>query len=166
MSPDSSLVGLGSNLGEREQRLRAALAALGGGPGLRIARVSSVYESAPVGPVREQPAFLNLVVELRGELEPRALLGRLQQLETALGRVRGWPQGPRAIDLDLLLCGERVAAWPELVLPHPEIGRRAFVLLPLLELEPELRDPRSGRPLFERLSAVRDQPVQRRGSIA
>jgi 2-amino-4-hydroxy-6-hydroxymethyldihydropteridine diphosphokinase len=152
----SSFVGLGSNLGDREQQLRAALAALGD-----VVRVSSVYESAPVGPVRDQPAFLNLVAELRGEPEPRALLAELQRIEAALGRVRARQQGPRAIDLDLLLVGDRVGAWPELVLPHPEIGRRAFVLLPLLELGPDLRDPRTGRPYAERLAAVRDQLVHR-----
>jgi 2-amino-4-hydroxy-6-hydroxymethyldihydropteridine diphosphokinase len=161
----SSFVGLGSNLGDREQQLRTALAALGSAR-LGVARVSSIYESAPVGPVREQPAFLNLVVELSGEPAPRALLAELQRLEAALGRVRARQQGPRAIDLDLLLVGERVAAWPELVLPHPEIGRRAFVLLPLLELEPGLRDPRTGRPFAERLEAVRDQPVRKIGSTA
>lgn len=153
-------LGLGSNLGERLANLQAALRALPG-PALELRRVSSVYESEPVGPIREQGAFLNAVAELKSGLGPRALLGHLQQVEAGLGRRAGLPQGPRLIDLDLLLFGERVETWPELVLPHPELGRRAFVLAPLLELDPKLCDPRSGTPLAELLERVKGQRLRR-----
>jgi 2-amino-4-hydroxy-6-hydroxymethyldihydropteridine diphosphokinase len=153
-------LGLGSNLGERLANLQAALGALPG-PALELRRVSSVYESEPVGPIREQGTFLNAVAELRSGLGPRALLGPHHQVEARLGRRAGLPQGPRLIDLDLLLFGERVETWPELVLPHPELGRRAFVLAPLLELDPGLRDPRSGTPLAELLGRVKGQSLRR-----
>jgi len=153
-------LGLGSNLGDRVENLRAALEALARSAVLPC-RCSWVYESAPLGPVLDQPVFLNLVLEVESPLPPRALLARLQEVETELGRRTGVPKGPRVIDIDLLLVEELVATWPELVLPHPEIGRRAFVLRPLLELEPDLRDPRSGRPLGEKLAAVQEQQVQR-----
>lgn len=155
-----AFLGLGSNLGDRLANLRAALQALPG-PALELRRVSSVYESEPVGPIRAQGAFFNAVAELRSGLVPRALLGHLQRVESRLGRERGVPQGPRLIDLDLLLFGERVETWPELVLPHPELGRRAFVLVPLLELDPTLREPRSGMPLSALLEGVRGQRLRR-----
>jgi len=162
-----AFIGLGSNLGERLGQLRAAVAALAE-RGLPPRRASSVYESAPHGPVRDQPAFLNAVVEVESELAPRELLQRCQEIEAALGREHTvLVKGPRAIDLDLLLVEELVASWPELVLPHPELTRRAFVLVPLLELEPGLCDPRTGRPLAEQLEGLAaTQALRRAGNLA
>lgn len=159
-------VGMGSNLGDRLAQLRRAVASLQSAG--EIERSSSVYETEPIGPVLDQPRFLNAVVALRTNLEPRQLLRRLQQLEQELGRAPGVPKGPRVIDLDLLLFGDRVAAWPELVIPHPELARRAFVLVPLLELASGAVDPRSGRPLAAYLAELGEAQVVRRvaGSIA
>jgi 2-amino-4-hydroxy-6-hydroxymethyldihydropteridine diphosphokinase len=154
-------LGLGSNLGDREAELGAALALLARIPEGCLRRTSSVYESSPLGPVREQPAFLNLVAELETGLEPRPLLARCLEVESARGRVRTRPQGPRSIDLDLLLFDDWVRAWPELVLPHPELARRSFVLSPLLELEPELRDPRTGQRLREAWARLGAQEIRR-----
>ncbi len=156
-----AFLGLGANLGERAAELEAACALLAATPGLRVRRRASLYESAPLGPVRDQPAFLNTVVELETELAPRALLARCLAIEAARGRIRLRAQGPRTLDLDLLLYDDWVRAWPELVLPHPELARRAFVLAPLLELAPELRDPRSGRSLSEVARTLAAQQLRR-----
>lgn len=162
MKPRVAFVGLGSNLGDRAAELAAGLALLGELPGVVVRRRSSLYESAPRGPVRDQPAFLNQVAELTCALPPRALLARCHAIEAARGRVRGAPHGPRSLDLDLLLVEGQVGAWPELVLPHPELAHRLFVLRPLLELEPDLRDPRSGQRLGELARALEGtQPIRR-----
>lgn len=132
-------VGLGGNLGADDGirarfddacRTLAALAADGA-----VAR-SRVYRSAPAGPVREQPRFLNQVVafEPRTGLTPRGLLEILRGIEAAHGRTRDVPQGPRTLDLDLLLFGDAVVFEPDLVVPHPRMGHRPFVLVPLCEL--------------------------------
>ncbi|PID38824.1 MAG: 2-amino-4-hydroxy-6-hydroxymethyldihydropteridine diphosphokinase [Proteobacteria bacterium] len=154
-------LGLGSNLGDRARLLKEALAALRR-EGVEVLRISSVYESAPVGPVKEQPSFLNAVAELHTELEPDALLSLCLGIEGALGRVREKDKGPRTIDLDLLLAGDAILSSSELELPHPALTERAFVLGPLLELSPELADPRDGRPLVEHLARVAPtQPMRR-----
>jgi 2-amino-4-hydroxy-6-hydroxymethyldihydropteridine diphosphokinase len=121
-----------------------------------VLRCSSIYESDPVGPVQDQPPFFNLATEVLTSLEPRSLLRRCQEVEGALGRRRELEQqkGPRTMDVDLLLMGPRVERWPELELPHPELARRAFVVLPLLELQPGLLDPRDGRPLSSLAGAL------------
>jgi 2-amino-4-hydroxy-6-hydroxymethyldihydropteridine diphosphokinase len=144
-------LGLGSNLGDRAGELAGALALLAAGPGIAVRRVSSIYESAALGPVPAQPRFLNAAAELASELAPRALLARCLAVEEERGRKRWRLKGPRSIDLDLLLVPGLVAVWPELVLPHPELARRAFALVPLLELAPDIVDPRSGRRLAEAL---------------
>jgi len=132
-------VGLGSNLGDRERQLRAAAAAIG------ARRLSTIRETAPWG-VEDQPPFLNAVAELDTELAPRALLERLLEVERSLGRERSretrW--GPRAIDLDLLLYGDRTIDEPGLAVPHPWLHERLFVLEPLAQLDPELAIPGRG----------------------
>lgn len=149
-------LGIGSNLGDRLSNLRAAVARL---PGVHAC--SSVYETAALT-VEPQPPFYNAVALVQVEEGPRQLLQRCLALEAALGRRRTTLQAPRAIDLDLLLYDEICAAWPELVVPHPELARRAFVLRPLTELAPELRDPRDGRVLRELLAPLeRTQQVRR-----
>jgi len=153
-------LGLGSNLGDRLANLRAALARLP-----KVRSCSSVYETAALT-VEPQPAFYNAVVEVEVEEEPRALLQRCVVLEAALGRRRTMLQAPRIIDVDLLLYDELVAAWPELVLPHPAIAHRAFVLRPLTEIAPNARDPRDGQALSELLVVVEQtQSIRRIGRL-
>jgi 2-amino-4-hydroxy-6-hydroxymethyldihydropteridine diphosphokinase len=136
-------IGLGSNLGDRISNLRAALRRLASG-GVEIVGVSSVYETDPVGP--EQPDFLNAAVGADTDLLPAELLAVMLQIEIELGRRRQIRWGPRTIDLDLLLYGNEVIDREHLKVPHPEITNRAFVLVPLLELKPDLELP-SGEPL-------------------
>jgi 2-amino-4-hydroxy-6-hydroxymethyldihydropteridine diphosphokinase len=144
-------VGLGSNLGEREATLREALARLGEVEGIEVVAVSSFRETDPVGVV-DQPRFVNAAAALETVLGPRELLERLLEVERGLGRDRSREErwGPRTIDLDLLLYGEETVAEVGLEVPHPRLAERAFVLEPLLELDPGLRLP-DGRPLRDLL---------------
>ncbi len=128
-----AVVGLGTNLGDRMENLRAATAALDLVVHTRVLRRSSVYESKPYG-YAQQRDFLNMAVELETELPPEALLGALLGIEAALGRVRQFKNGPRVIDLDLLLADGCTSDTPFLRLPHPGIRERSFVLFPLSEL--------------------------------
>ena len=132
-------VGLGSNLGDREATIRAALAALPG-----VFAVSELRETDPVG-VTEQPAFLNGAVALETELSPREHLESLLAVERELGRERRERWGPRTIDLDLLLYGTETVDEPGLTIPHPRLHERRFALEPLAELDPELLVPGHGR---------------------
>ena len=133
-------IGLGSNLGDREALLRAALARLGATPGVRVAAVSALRDTAPQGGPPGQPRFLNGVAKLETTLAPRALLEVLLGVEAALGRVRAERWGPRKVDLDLLTYDDVRLDEPGLVLPHPRILERAFVTEPLAELAPEVLD--------------------------
>jgi 2-amino-4-hydroxy-6-hydroxymethyldihydropteridine diphosphokinase len=134
-------LGLGSNLGDREAHLRGAVEGLRE-HGVTVEAVSSLYETEPVGEITDQPDFLNAAVRVRTALEPEALLDLSKAIETEHGRVFGGPRhGPRPIDIDLLLLGEIEMSTERLTLPHPEVTSRRFVLLPLLELDPELRLP-------------------------
>lgn len=159
-------LGLGSNLGGRARSLGLALQALDEGR-VRVCRVSSVFESDPVGPVLDQPRFLNLVAEVQTDLDPLALLRRCLDVEGRLGRPSPRPhtQGPRTIDIDLLVFGPSILSTEALRLPHPEMTRRAFVLWPLLELCPDLRDPRDGLPLARHRPALVDQAIRRLGTL-
>jgi 2-amino-4-hydroxy-6-hydroxymethyldihydropteridine diphosphokinase len=140
-----SFVGLGSNLGDPQAQIRHALELLGAEEGVEIVAVSSLRETDPVG-YEAQPRFLNGAVELRTTLSARELLERLLAIERRLGRVRGLgPRyGPRTIDLDLLLYGECTIEEPGLVVPHPRLHERRFVLEPLAELDPSLQVPGRG----------------------
>ena len=133
----TAYVGLGSNLGNRQENLQAALRELGQMPTISILRVSSLYATAPVG-VTEQPEFLNAVAALETSLPATELLDVFLNLENKLGRVRTFRWGPRVIDLDLLLYGEAQIALPSLTVPHPRLREREFVLVPLAEIAPEL----------------------------
>lgn len=149
-------VALGSNLGDREAQLRAAIAALRADPEILVEAVSTVYETAPVGPPPQGP-YLNAVVRLRTPLAPRALLARLLAIEVAAGRVRdGRRWSARSLDLDLLVYGELLLDEPGLCLPHPRLHERAFVLEPLCELAPRLVHPRLGASIAELARRVRD----------
>jgi 2-amino-4-hydroxy-6-hydroxymethyldihydropteridine diphosphokinase len=133
---------LGSNLGDREAMLRAAVAKLDA-PDLRLLRSSGIHETEPVG-YRDQPRFLNQVAEFESELSPRDILNRAKAVERELGRVPTFVNGPRNIDIDLILCGDTVVNDGDLIVPHPRYSERSFVLDPLRELNPELRDPVTG----------------------
>ncbi len=150
---------LGSNLGDREAHLRAAIAELGPA-GVRVLRQSSIYETEPQD-VPEQPWFLNLVVEAETELAPEELLASLVAIETRLGRRRTQPRGPREIDLDILLYDDAVLKTPSLEIPHPRLAARRFVLEPLAELVPDLRLPVTDRMVREMLPEVRGQRTAR-----
>jgi 2-amino-4-hydroxy-6-hydroxymethyldihydropteridine diphosphokinase len=153
-------IGLGSNLGPREEALRRAVELLRHVDMVSVDRLSSLYESAPIGP--PQPNFLNAVVEVSCALPPLRLLSVLKHLEVELGRRPSPRWGPRAIDLDVLLYDTRVVAEPQLQIPHLELHRRRFVLEPLCELNPELTHPVLGVPLCELLATVTEQEVARR----
>ncbi|MBA2475937.1 MAG: 2-amino-4-hydroxy-6-hydroxymethyldihydropteridine diphosphokinase [Actinobacteria bacterium] len=146
-------VGLGANLGSREQTIRRALELLHDGFETRVVAVSTLRETDPVG-LSEQPRFLNGVAVLETSLEPGELLDRLLSVERSLGRTRDGPRfGPRTIDLDLLLAGDAVLEEPGLTLPHPRLHERRFVLEPLVEVAPGLVVPGRG-PVAELLSAL------------
>ena len=156
-------IGLGSNLGEREAQIRLALDDLARLPGSRLVRASSLYDSEPVGEV-DQPNFLNAVAEFETELDPRQLLWNLLLIERRLGRTRTRRWGPRTIDLDLLLYGALVLDEPDLQIPHPELARRSFVLVPLVELDPMLVHPVTGETLLSHLSTLKTRPPVKRGT--
>ena len=149
-------VGLGGNLGDARATLTAALHDLAQLPGTRLVATSSFYRSAPLQ--ASGPDFVNAVAELRTTLEPGALLQALHAIEDAHGRQRPHANAPRTLDLDLLLYGQRCVQEPGLMLPHPRLQERAFVLQPLAELAPDLALPRLG-PLQDWLARVRDQRI-------
>jgi 2-amino-4-hydroxy-6-hydroxymethyldihydropteridine diphosphokinase len=147
------LLGLGSNVGERNAQLQAALDALPA-IGVNVLRCSSLYDTDPVGEVLEQPAFLNACVLVDTELEPLALLDAVKDVERALGRAEDGPRhGPRPIDVDVLLLGELEVSHPRMTLPHEQLLSRRFVLIPALELDFELCAP-GGRSLAQALAAL------------
>lgn len=158
-------VGLGSNSGDSERVLRSACVGLA--EFLRGFRVSSVWRSAPRY-VLDQPDFLNAVASGECALEPPELLRRCNALEAALGRDRSRERlkGPRTLDLDILLYGRELLDLPDLIVPHPGMKERAFVLRPLLELEPDLADPRSGLRFADFLPAVEAQGIYPAGLAA
>src|SRR5215813_13272694 len=135
----SIYLSLGSNLGDREANLRAAIAALPEAR-VKVGRVSSVYETEPVD-YFDQPWFLNCVVEGETEMEAVELLRRLHGIETRMGSKKEFAKGPRLLDIDILLYGNETIATAELQVPHPRMLERKFVLTPLAEIAPELRHP-------------------------
>jgi 2-amino-4-hydroxy-6-hydroxymethyldihydropteridine diphosphokinase len=146
-------LGLGSNVGEREEHLRAAIRMLEE-RGVEVEAVSSAYETEPVGEVLGQPDFLNAAVRIRTDLEPEALLDLCKEIEAERGRALEAPRhSPRPLDVDLLLLGNLELSSERLTLPHPEVASRRFVLAPLLELDPELTLP-DGTRLSDALSAL------------
>ncbi|MFI4969123.1 MAG: 2-amino-4-hydroxy-6-hydroxymethyldihydropteridine diphosphokinase [Lysobacterales bacterium] len=154
-------IGLGSNLDDPAAQVRRALGALARLPQSRLLRHSRLYRTAPWG-ITEQPAFVNAVAELATTLGPRALLDALLAIERAQGRRRDdtrW--GPRTLDLDLLLYGDRQSAEAGLILPHPRIAERAFVLVPLAELDANLAIPGAGavRDLLAQVDATGCVPI-------
>lgn len=146
-------LGLGANLGDRAATLRGAvtaLARLG-----EIVHVSSFYETVPVG-YQDQPDFLNAVAALRTDLVPEALLDATQAIEQEFGRVRSFANAPRTLDIDVLFLDDLVIHTPRLTVPHPRATERAFVMVPLREIAPDLIDPRSGRSIAELTAQLPD----------
>ena len=141
---EMAYIGLGSNLGDREAYLKAGLSELNSLPEVQIKTVSSVYETTPVGYTR-QPFFLNAVAALETIIPARSLLLKMQDIEAHHQRQRIIHWGPRTLDLDLLLYGRQQIDSPELMLPHPHLTERCFVLAPLCEIAPTLRHPCTNR---------------------
>jgi len=135
-----AFVGLGSNLGDRESYLRRAVAALDESTAIEVVAVSPVYETVPVGGP-PQGLYLNVVVELRTDLDPRGLLAECQRVEQAAGRRRAVRFGPRTLDADVLLVGGAEVHDHDLVVPHPRLWERRFVVAPLADLAPDLVPP-------------------------
>jgi 2-amino-4-hydroxy-6-hydroxymethyldihydropteridine diphosphokinase len=156
-----AFVGVGANLGDAAATVRAALQALAWLPDTRLAAASSLYSSAPVDAAG--PDFINAVAELHTELAPLPLLQQLQRIEQAYGRVRSQRNAPRTLDLDLLLHGTLVLDTAVLVLPHPRLHQRAFVLEPLAELDAALQVPGLG-PLAAWRQRAGAQPIERIGA--
>jgi 2-amino-4-hydroxy-6-hydroxymethyldihydropteridine diphosphokinase len=164
--PVSAFVALGANLGDAVAALRQAVMALNGLPLTQVRRLSSLYQTAPQGTdsASEEAVaapgadYLNAVVELQTGLSAPALLDQLLLTEQAAGRVRPYRNAPRTLDLDLLLYGSACIDSARLTLPHPRMGQRAFVLVPLAEIAPD-------RVSAEQLLAVQHQPIQRLGPI-
>lgn len=161
---DTVYVGLGSNEGDREGHLVAALTALARIDAVAVLRCSSLYDSAPVGP--DQPRYLNAVVALECSLAPERLLGICKQIERDQGRKPGGVRwGPRPVDLDLLLWEGRVVAEPRLQVPHLELHKRRFALEPLCELAPGAVHPVLGCSVAKLLAQLPPQDVRRRSDL-
>lgn len=155
----SAYVALGANLDDPVARIKAALLALDGVPGVSLVQASSCYRTAPVG-LAGQPDFINAVARVQTSLAPVDLLQALLGIEQHFGRVRLEKNGPRTLDLDLLLYEDQVLHLPQLSLPHPRMHLRAFVLVPLAEIAPELRLPGRGS-LAAWLPAVANQQIEK-----
>ncbi len=144
-------LGLGSNLGDRKANLEKALQLLG--ERLHIEQVSSIYETEPVGHA-EQPMFLNVVCRAETELGPLQLLSLIKGIEATLGRVPSFANSPRSIDVDILFYNDLCMETADLTIPHPKIKERAFVLIPLFEVAPQLVHPVSGESIKDLVAAV------------
>ncbi len=148
-------IALGSNLGDRELNLLRAVAEVGRLPECRVTALSSFYETSPVGNVKQEP-FYNAVLKLSTGLPPRTLLTHLLRIETdCFKRTRTVLHGPRRMDLDLLLYGTEIISEEDLIVPHPRIAERRFVLQPLCEIAPQLTHPVSGITVRELLATLR-----------
>ena len=165
MGERTGYLGLGSNVGDRAEHLRGAIRLLDE-HGVEVEATSAAYETEPVGEITDQPDFLNAVIRIRTDLEPRALLDLCKAVEIEGGRLFGGPRhGPRAIDVDVLLLGGVELSDERLTLPHPEVTNRRFVLVPLLELDPDLALP-DGTRLSEALERLEGERVERAGELA
>lgn len=153
-------VGLGSNLDEPRRQIEAAFAELDGMPHTRVLRRSSLYRSAPMG-YADQPEFVNAVAQLDSRLSPAEFLKQLKQIEDRHGRKRSFPNAPRTLDLDLLLFNKTILGDADLILPHPRMHERAFVLKPLLEIAPDALIPGIGpaKICLEKLSSQKAEKI-------
>lgn len=151
-------LGLGSNVGDREAQLKAAIDLLDEQQGIEVIKVSSFYETAPVGYV-VQPDFLNLCIKIETELSPHEVLERGLAIEQQLHRVRKERWGPRTLDIDILLYGDEIIETKDLSIPHPRMTERAFVLIPLQEIAPDKVEPRTQKKIKE--ITVPDETVKK-----
>jgi 2-amino-4-hydroxy-6-hydroxymethyldihydropteridine diphosphokinase len=154
----TAYLSLGSNVGDRVAMLRSAIEALPAA-GVEVVRESSLYETEPQD-LRDQRWFLNMIAECRTDLFPVQLLGRMQKIEAQLGRKRVIAKGPRTIDIDIILYGRAIIRTTKLEIPHPRFRERRFVLAPLKELAPDLRDPVTRRTIADLLAGTADQKVR------
>lgn len=153
-------IGIGANLGDREKTLQEAVRVLNAHPEIAVVAASAVYETAPVG-VIDQPDFLNAVLQIRTRLSARKLLCCLLAVERQFGRTRRTRWGPRTLDLDILLYGDAVIHQPGLCVPHPHLHERAFVLIPLCDLDPHLKHPISRQSMRVLAASVCDSSVRK-----
>jgi 2-amino-4-hydroxy-6-hydroxymethyldihydropteridine diphosphokinase len=153
---------LGSNVGDRAENIARAVAKIGAG-GVRVIRESSLYETEPVE-FRDQNWFLNSVIEAETDLAPQELLNALLAIERALGRERRVPKGPRTIDIDILLYGDKQIHTPELDIPHPSMTERRFVLVPFAEIAPQAMHPTTQKTISQLLRETADHSEVRRFS--
>ena len=154
--PFDAILGLGSNIGDKAANIAAAIATLGETGGIRVVARSRLYRTPPWG-VTDQDWFANACIGVATSLGPRALLQECQDIERRMKRVRKERWGPRIIDIDILVMGSRVVAEPDLIIPHPRIAERAFVLAPLADIAPNLM--LGGRSVRQRLSTIDTEGV-------
>jgi len=154
--PHRVYIGIGSNLGDRRANALEAVQRVGALPGTRVLRASSFYESEPLGDAKTW--FVNSVIEIETEFRAEQLLKKLQAIEEAMGRkrIKGKRWGSRVIDLDILLSDQEIIAKRTLKVPHPEMHKRRFVLMPLAELAPHVIHPQLGQSVSALLAAVKD----------
>ena len=158
MQPSTVYLGLGSNLGDRQEHINKALELLS--EKVQVMQVSSIYETKPVG-FSDQPDFLNAVCEIKTSLEPLQLLILAKGIESTMGRTPTFRNGPREIDIDILLYNSQSMTNEDLTLPHPGLEERAFVLVPLAELAPDLVHPASGKTIKELSESIELEGVSK-----
>ena len=163
IEPEAVYIGLGSNLGDRVANLRAAINSIQHlGDSVKL---SAVYETEPFGVNENQPKYLNMVMAIRTDLSAAGLLSEFLDIERVHGRTRHRPNESRTLDIDILMCGDRVLDTPELMLPHPRMHERAFVMLPLSEIAPQAVHPTLKITVSEIAAELSDQGVVRVGEI-
>jgi len=151
---ERAFIGLGSNLGDRKKNIENSVDLLVGTKKANLLKRAAYYETEPIGP--NQPWFINTAIKIETSLSPEALLNRCKEVERRIGRFDTTHWGPRLVDLDLLLFGDRVLSSEKLDIPHPQMETREFVLRPLIELEPELIHPELDIPLKELLTKTEE----------
>ncbi|MHC5035779.1 MAG: 2-amino-4-hydroxy-6-hydroxymethyldihydropteridine diphosphokinase [Planctomycetota bacterium] len=159
MTDERVFIGLGSNQGDRRGNLDRGLEAMAAIPRTRLVRASRFFWTPPWG-FRDQPWFLNAAAELATGLAPRALMDALLAVEQDAGRVRTVPNGPRTLDLDILLFGQRIVEEEGLMIPHPRMTERLFVLVPLSEIAPDVVHPQAGSPIRELLDRLEPEGIE------
>ena len=155
----NTYLGLGSNLGSRKQHLQQAVFELENSAANKVLKISSIYETEPVGYVA-QPWFLNLVLEMHTNLNPYELLQFVKEIESKVGRKETFKWGPRVVDIDILVYGNKIIKSRQLIIPHPEIHARRFVLLPLSEISPNFIHPEKKLSIKQMLATCSDNCVK------